>query len=141
MQSFVGSQFEYKYGYEQGMYNTKPAGTREKKGGLKASEKKMMLVMVLLAGLIGILIIVSAAYSAQINYNNTQLRNEIATLEGEVQSLQVDIQSANNIAMIEKTATGQLGMVYADGEKCVTIKSAKQPTKNFAAKLKKEAFN
>lgn len=141
MQSFAGSQFEYKYGYEQSAYNTKPASGRKRKTGLRTSEKKMMLVMVLLAGLIGILIIVSAAYSAQINYNNNLLKKEIATLEGEVQSLQVDIQSANNIAVIEETATGKLGMVYADGEKCVNIKSANQPTKNFAAKLKKEAFN
>lgn len=142
MQGYANSQFEYKYGYGQSAYNTRPATkARVKKAGLASGEKKMVLACVLLAGLIGIMIIVSAAYSAKINYTNNQLKNEITTLEGEIQSLEVEIQSANNIANIEKKATGKMGMVYADGEKCVNIQSAGKPSENFAAKLKKEAFN
>ena len=100
----------------------------------------MILLVILLAGLVGIMVIVSAAYAATINFQNNQIKNEISALEGEVESMQIEIQSANNIAVIEKAASDKIGMVYAEGDKCVTVKSGKQPEKNFAAKLKEDAF-
>ncbi len=138
MQGQLGRQFEY--GYPNRRYNTRPRTAKRKAKGLAAGDKKMIILAVLLAGLIGIMVIISAAYSATINYQNNQLKREVSALEGEVESLEIEIQSANNIAAIENSASSRLGMVYADGDKCVSIKSDKQPKKNFAAKLKKEAF-
>jgi cell division protein FtsL len=138
MQGQLGRQFEYEHAFEG--YNTRPRTAKRKAGMLRAKDKKMIILAVLLAGLIGIMVIVAAAYSASINYKNNQLQREIAALEGEVESLEIEIQSANNIAAIENKASSDLGMEYADGERCVSIKSDKQPKKNFAAKLKKEAF-
>ena len=140
MQGQAGRQFEY--GYPAGGYKTRPhTATKRRKKGLPARDKKMILLAVLLAGLVGLMIIVSAAYAATINYQNNKIKNDIAALEGEVESLQIDIQSSNNIAVIEKAATQKLGMVYAEGDKCVAVKNDKQPEKNFAAKLKEDAFN
>jgi cell division protein FtsL len=101
----------------------------------------MLLMAVLFAGLIGIMVIISAAYSASINYRNNELQREITQLEGEVEGLEIDIQSSNNIAVIEDSASNELGMKYADGDRCVKINADKQPDKKFAAKLKTEAFN
>lgn len=140
MQSQANRQFEY--GFPASGYNTRPrtAGHR-KKSGLATKDKKMLLMAVLFAGLIGIMVIISAAYSATINYQNNQLQREISQLEGEVESLEIDIQSSNNITVIEESASKKLGMEYADGDKCVTVRADKQPGKKFAAKLKAEAFN
>ena len=139
MQGQLGRQYEY--GYPAGGYRTRPKTARTRKAkGLPAKDKKMIVLCVLLAGLIGIMVIISAAFSATINYKNNQLKREIVALEGEVESLEVEIQSTSNIAAVENAASGKLGMVYADGDKCVSIKKDKQPQKNFAAKLKKEAF-
>jgi cell division protein FtsL len=133
---------QYEYGFPSGGYNTRPRTARQRKrNGLAAKDKKMLLMAVLAAGLIGIMIIISAAFSASINYRNNQLQREISQLEGEVESLEIDIQSSNNIAVIEKSASKDLGMKYADGNNCVTIKADKQTGKKFAAKLKADAFN
>lgn len=135
------AQRQYEYDFPAGGYNTRPrTAKRSRNKGLPAKDKKMILLVILLAGLIGIMVIVSAAYAATINYKNNEIKNEISALEGEVESMQIEIQSANNIAVIEKAAAEKSGMVYAEGDKCVAINSGKQPEKNFAAKLKEDAF-
>ena len=81
----------------------------------------MIILAVLLAGLIGIMVIISAAYSATINYQNNQLKREVSALEGEVESLEIEIQSANNIAEIQSRAEGELGMAYPGVDQLVLL--------------------
>lgn len=99
--------------------------------------------MVVVCGLIAIGIIIAGAYAAAVNYHNNQLREENAALQSEVESLNIELESAANLANIEKKASSQLGMVYPDGDKLVVIEKnpSKQTENNLAANLKKNAFN
>lgn len=112
-----------------------------KKTGMTPADKKKTILLLMICGLICIGIIIAGAYAATINYTNNQLRDSNKALQGEVESLQIEIQSANNIATIEKTATSKLGMVYPEGNNLVVLSGKQKPDNNFASNLKKDAFN
>lgn len=124
-----------------------PKKTREsrKKAAMSAKDRGRVLLLLLIAGFIGLMVIVASAYGASVNYSNNNLKSQNTTLQGEVDSIDVKIQSANNIAAIEEKATKQLSMVYPEGEHFVEIqKSAAQTeetAKNFASLLREQAFN
>lgn len=99
-----------------------------------------MLLLIVIAGIICVGMIVASAYGAAVNYSNNQLRDENIALQGEVESLQIEIQSANNIASIEKKALAQ-GMIYPEGSQFVVVSSQEKPEDGFASLLKKQAFN
>lgn len=86
-------------------------------------------------------VIIAGAYAASINYQNNQIRESNQALQSEVQSLHIDLESASNLANIEKRATKDLGMVYPDGDKLVVLSTAKKVDSNLAVKLKKKAFD
>jgi DNA-binding transcriptional regulator WhiA len=67
------------------------------------------------------------------------LRTENAKIAKEIQTLKVEVKSQSNVGTVESTALKKLGMVYPVGEQFVQIK--KSSSNNFAAQLKKEAFN
>ena len=84
---------------------------------LSAKDKSHILLAVLLIGMVFIGVIIAGAYAASINYQNNQIRESNQALQSEVQSLHIDLESASNLANIEKRATKDLGMVYPDGDK------------------------
>ena len=124
-------------------YRTRPRRERRRKTntGLTANDRQHLLMMLVFAGLLGIIIIITTAFAATINYKNNQLQNDITVLEGEVEALEIEIQSANNIAAIEQKASKDLGMKYAEGSSYVVVSSEeKNENDNFAAKLKNSAY-
>ncbi|MGI6722410.1 MAG: cell division protein FtsL [Anaerovoracaceae bacterium] len=116
-------------------------GRQHKKTGITATDKKHVLVMMLVVGLIFIGVIIAGAYAATINYQNNQIEKTNSELQGEVESLHIEIKSANNIANIEQKATKKLGMVYPEGKQLVVVSGNQKPDKNFAGDLKENALN
>lgn len=109
--------------------------------GLSIADKKRILFLIIVAGILGIGIIIAGAYAATINYENNQIRDEINALQGEVESLEIEIHGVNNLAAIESKAK-DMGMVYAQGSKYVVLSEKDVEKKeNFAGMLKKEAYN
>lgn len=53
----------------------------------------------------------------------------------------IKIKASNNVAHIEKEAKRRLGMVYPTSKNCVYLKADDSPKRNFAAVIKKEAYN
>lgn len=140
MSAYAQRQFEYNPAYE-GRYRANPkAKTGNRNRGISVRSKKKILGMVMLLGLIGLIAITSVAYAASINYSNNKLKEQNAAITGEVEGLKIEIQSANNIADIEKKAKKSPGMIYAEGKKYVVLSSEKRPVNNFASRLKAEAF-
>ncbi len=128
---------------ERAGYNARPRTNRRRasESGLTARDRQHLLMMLVVAGLLGIIIIITTAFSATINYKNNQLQNDITVLEGEVEALEIEIQSANNIAAIEQKASKDLGMKYAEGNSYVVLSSeGNSKNDNFAAKLKNNAY-
>ena len=69
-------------------------------------------------GLICIVMVVVTAYSAELKVENNSLVSSNEAIQGEIDTLNIKIKSANNVEHIEKVAKGKLGMVYpTDGEK------------------------
>lgn len=132
------------YGDGYGSYNfdVKPKVGRQqrKTAAMSAKDRSRMLLVIVIAGIICLGVIISSAYGASINYSNNQMRDENAALRGEVEGLQIEIQSANNIASIEKKALAQ-GMIYPEGSQFVVVSSQEKPQEGFASLLKKQAFN
>ena len=102
---------------------------------MKKQDKKRILTGAAVIGLICIIMVVVTAYAAELKVENNE------TLQGEIDTLNVKIKSANNIEHIEKIATGKLGMVYpAEGE-CVYVSDADAPSGNFAMEIRKQVYN
>lgn len=128
--------------HERAGYNARPKRARRtSSSGLTARDRQHLLMMLIIAGVLGIIIIITTAFSATINYKNNQLQNDITVLEGEVEALEIEIQSANNIAAVEQKAAHDLGMKYAEGSSYVVLSSdEKNGNDNFAAKLRNNAY-
>ena len=115
---------------------------RRSTGVLSAAEKGHILILLVAIGIIGIGVIIAGAYAAMVNYHNNELKEQNAALQSEVQSMEIDLESATNLANIEKKASKELGMVYPDGDSLVVIKKSASASKDtgLAANLKKNAF-
>lgn len=136
------------YGQQRNRAVKRPLWSEAKRGTqksgvetLSAKDKSHILLAVLLIGMVFIGVIIAGAYAASINYQNNQIRESNQALQSEVQSLHIDLESASNLANIEKRATKDLGMVYPDGDKLVVLSIAKKVDSNLAVKLKKKAFD
>ncbi len=136
--------YEQEVRYNKYGFDMKPKAAKEKpvtKVHAAVSRKHMFLLLAV-AGMICIGLIICSAYAASITYTNNQIRTENAALQGEVESLQIKIQTADNIDNIEQKATKELGMVYPDSEQYVTLSgSSKTDVGDFASLLKKQAYN
>ena len=136
------------YGQQRNRAVKRPLWSEAKRGTqksgvetLSAKDKSHILLAVLLIGMVFIGVIIAGAYAASINYQNNQIRESNQALQSEVQSLHIDLESASNLANIEKRATKDLDMIYPDGDKLVVLSTAKKVDSNLAVKLKKKAFD
>jgi len=103
--------------------DVRPRVTRQqrKKAEMTARDRGRILMALFVAGILALGIIIAAAYGASVNYNNNKLRDSNAALQGEVEMLEIQIQSANNIAEIQSRAEGELGMAYPAADQLVVL--------------------
>lgn len=119
-------QVERAYGYQDRRrrdYDVRPRVTRQqrKKAEMTARDRGRILMALFVAGILALGIIIAAAYGASVNYNNNKLRDSNAALQGEVEMLEIQIQSANNIAEIQSRAEDELGMAYPGADQLVVL--------------------
>lgn len=107
---------------------------------LLRSERRI-LSSIILIGLICIFIVVLTAYATELRVDNNKLISDINILQGEIDTLNVQIKQANNIERIEQVAVQQLGMVYPDGDQCVYISREDAPSGNLAMLIKENAYS
>ena len=103
--------------------DVRPRVTRQQrtKAEMTARDRGRILMALFDAGILALGIIIAAAYGASVNYNNNKLRDSNAALQGEVEMLEIQIQSANNIAEIQSRAEGELGMAYPAADQLVVL--------------------
>ena len=104
-------------------------------------DKKRILLSAVMVGIVCILMVVFTAYSAELRCENNLLISENEALQGEIDTLNVKIKSANNIDHIEEVATGKLGMVYPGEGECVYVSNEDAPEGNFAMIIKEQAYH
>lgn len=116
--------------------------TRQQRSSAKAAaiDRGRLLILLFVVGLICLGIIITAAWGASINYTNNQLRDSNAELQSEVDTLQVQLQSENNIAKIQQEATGELNMQFAEGDSYVDLSNQGDVPDDLAVVLKENAY-
>ncbi len=105
------------------------------------SSKRAILAFVVIAGLAMIMMIIIAAYSANLQYSINSMQSENRALSGEIENLQVEVYSANNIEYVENKATSELGMIYPAESSKIYITNDDVPEKGFADMLREKAYN
>lgn len=135
--------YEYQGNYSKYGFDMKPRVTVPKRTVVRTTviDRRKLMIFILVVGCIFIAAIVASAYAASIAYSNNELKSEINMLQGEVDALSIEIESASNIQTIEKKATTELGMVYPREDQYVEIAGQEAPGNDFALLLKEAAFN
>ena len=103
---------------------------------MRNQEKRRLLTGALLIGLICIVMVVVTAYSAELKVENNSLVSSNEAIQGEIDTLNIKIKSANNVEHIEKVAKGKLGMVYPTDGECVYVTEDDRPSENYAMAIK-----
>ncbi len=73
-----------------------------------------ILLVIAAIGICCIVIIFLQACASSINYSINTLNQEINVLEGDIDNLHVQLNSASGLDYVEEYATEQLGMIYPD---------------------------
>lgn len=107
----------------------------------EAVRRSRALGWVIAVGMVFLVMVLMAAYSANLNRVNNELKSENQYLQAEVDSLNHKIGDATNIDKVETMATEELGMVHSDSQNCVTVGDSKSENTNLAATIKEEAYN
>jgi cell division protein FtsB len=139
--------YEYQDSYKRYGLDMKPR-TEKKEIRLKrsravisAKDKFRLLLLTAFLGVLCIGLILSTAYASSIQYNINTMIKENRVIQGEIENLNVKIESASNIQIVEARASAELGMVYPGTEQLVFIDGSKETVKDFALVLKEQAYN
>ena len=104
-------------------------------------DKRRIMFLIFFTGFVCIMMVVLSALSAEIRHENNELISQNEELSGEVETISVKIKSINSVEHIEEVAKEELGMVYPDSDQCVVITEKDAPGENFAAAIRKQAYN
>ena len=108
---------------------------------LSAVEKKRILITIVIIGILCIATVLAGAFAAEIKAENNTLTKANTALQGEVDTLSVQIKTSNSIDHIEDVAINQLGMVYPDSDECVYVTDKDKAEENLGEILKEDAYN
>lgn len=88
---------------------------------VRPRDKMIILLLIFLMGVCGVVLVCLHAYESDINYNIYKLSQQANELNGEIDNLNVDINSYNDLDEIEEYATDNLGMRYPSQDQFVHI--------------------
>jgi cell division protein FtsL len=139
--------YEYQDSYKRYGLDMKPrterkmnTGSKSTKSAISAKERFRLLLLTAFIGALCIGLILSTAYAASVKYHINTMIKENQTIQGEIENLNVKIESASNIQIVETKAV-ELGMVYPASGQLVYIDATGKPVKDFALVLKEQAYN
>ncbi len=130
-----------KYGLDLGTETKRRTAPKAKKHVISAKDRKraMMYVIVLAAVCVGV--VISSAYAATLKCEINSIIADNTEIEREIETLTVEIKTANNISAIETRAINELGMVYPTSAEIVYVIEQDKPATDFAMLLKDQAYN
>lgn len=109
--------------------------------GFSGQELRQLLAAVVCIGILLIGILVLNAYAASIQVTINALTKENATLENEIDTLNMKIDSNTSIAQIETYAMEELNMAYPKSDQCIYIEDGAKLRADFAQTLKEKAYD
>ena len=108
---------------------------------LREAGQRRALFAILLIGVLSVMIVVLAAYAAELKVDNNRMEAANASVQNEIDTLDIKIKSANSIDHIEDVAINQLGMVYAEENECVYLSQTDAPTDSLALIIRENAYH
>lgn len=114
---------------------------RQSESAISANDKRRILVTTVIVGAICIVMVIMAAFAAQLRIENNGLIKENEAIQNEIDTLNVELQSANSLENVEKVAISKLGMVYPSPDQCVYVTEEDTPKGDFATVIKNNAYN
>ena len=137
--------YEYQDSYKKYGIDMKPRYEQierpKTKSGLSSKDRSRLLMLTVIVGVLCVGIIISTAYAAQLKYQINSIIEENQVIEGEIQNLKVDIQTASSITSIEDKAMTELGMVYPENGQIVYLAGEQENSRDFATIIKNQAYN
>ncbi len=138
--------YEYQDSYKRYGLDLKPRPEKNTKSrssntGINAKDKLRLLMLTVFIGFLCVGLILSTAYAASVKYRINSMIAENEVIQGEIENLNVKIESASNIQIIESRASAELGMVYPASEQKVFLDGSQEAVKDFALVIKEQAYN
>ena len=140
--------YKYQESYKRYGINMKPVIAKDKSAkprntntGINAADKIRLLLVTILIGIICISIIIATAFAASIKVSINDTIKENAVILGEIEHLNIKIESASNIQVVESKATVELGMIYPAASQLVYIDNSEKTSKDFAFAMQEQAYN
>lgn len=104
------------------------------------NNKRILLLTIILIGIIGLGLVITTAYAANVKYQANATIKENDIIRGEIENLTVQVNEATNIQTLEVKAQIELGMVYPKVDEFVFIASEQETAGDFAMIIKSEAY-
>ncbi len=101
--------------------NTKPLKEEKPRIKVTATDKSIMLMILMAVSICMITIIFFHAYSADIKYNINKLNEDIDNCSKDIDNLNVELRSVRSLDSIEYYAINDLGMVYPGISQTVNV--------------------
>jgi len=140
--------YKYQDNYKRYGFDMKPKTEvkqnikhKENKSVMSAKDKSRLVLLTIVIGVLCVGLILTTAYAANIKYNINNTIKENTVILGEIENLNVKIESGTNIQIIETRATTELGMIYPASDKLVYVDTNKEKLKDFALVIKEQAYN
>jgi len=106
-----------------------------------AQDKVKIILLLFVVGILSISIILSTAYVAEVRHEINNLTRQSADLRGQIENLNVQIERASSLRIIEERAKNELGMIYPFGSQVVFLQDDVRPHGDFAMRLRAQALN
>ena len=106
---------------------------------LSGKKKRRTIFQFMIVGVLLVMFVAGAAFASSLAYNNNMMADKNKAIDANIQELKVKIQSTMNVAMVEKKALKDLGMIYPTESQIVQLGEGNN-INNFAEVLRKEAF-
>lgn len=107
---------------------------------MNSQEKRKIITAIIIVGVMMIFWVVLNAYAAQIRSENNALITKNEALQGEVDTLTVNLKTSNSIEHIEYVAKNKYGMIYPTSDQRIYITDKDKPDENFATVIREQAY-
>jgi cell division protein FtsL len=106
-----------------------------------AQDKVKIILLLLVVGILCVSIIISTAYVAGVRHEINDITRQSADIRGQIENLNVQIERATNLRIIEERAKNELGMIYPLGSQVRFIPEDVRPQGDFAMRLRAQTLN
>ena len=104
---------------------------------------KMLRRTILLLAFMGAIVIATiwmSAKATEIKYEINKIKSENVLLQNEISMLDIKIQSANSIELIEDYATNELKMQYPKSQQCIYVEAGAAASEDLVDRIKEKAY-